>query len=167
MSSTLTRIDLGGDALSVTDWKEKEYNMITSNNSRLFGLSRFGAMKGSRFGCVVTTAPEGTFKGYSTVFSPFDPRLDWLDAKANGHLNPMAKALLHPCSTKAGRAEVHKIFLEELDKPEAQELGFAGTIAIALSRAKKQGAIIDFIVHPAITEATGKLPQEVQARMVA
>ena len=141
--------------------------MITSNKSRLFGLSRFGAMKGSRFGCVITTAPEGTFKGYSTVFSPFDPSSDWNDAYKNGRLIPMAKALLHPCSTKAGRAEVHKIFLEELDKPEAQELGFAGTVTIALSRAKKQGAIVDFIVHPTLSEATAKLPQEVQALMVA
>src|SRR5262245_49657178 len=43
-------------------WSQKgeDSNMITSNKSRLFGLSRFGAMKGSRFGCVVTTAPEGT-----------------------------------------------------------------------------------------------------------
>src|SRR5262249_21398650 len=95
-------------------------------------------------------------KGYSTVLSPFDANLDWLDASRNGQLIPMAKALLHPCLTKAGRAEVHKIFLEELDKPEAQDLGFAGTIMIVLSRAKKQGAIVDFIVHPAINEATAK-----------
>jgi len=141
--------------------------MILSNKSRLFGLSRFGALKGSRFGCVVTTAPEGTFKGYSTVLSPFDANLDWLDASRNGQLIPMAKALLHPCLTKAGRAEVHKIFLEELDKPEAQDLGFAGTIMIVLSRAKKQGAIVDFIVHPAINEATAKLPQEAQALIAA
>src|SRR5262249_23563763 len=77
----------------------------------------------------------------------------------------MAKALLHPCLTKAGRTKVHEIFLEELDKPEAQELGFAGTVTIALSRAKKQGAIVDFIVHPTISEATASLPQEVQALM--
>lgn len=141
--------------------------MIVSNNSRLFGLSRFGAMKGNRFACVVTTAPEGMFKGYSTVFSPFDPSMDWRVALTNGRLVPMAKALLHPCLTKAGRAEVHKIFLEELDKPDAQEFGFAGTVTILLSRAKKAGTIVDFIVHSLVSETAAECSQEIQEVIAA
>jgi hypothetical protein len=119
--------------------------MIISNRRHMLGFSHFGVVKGTTFGCAVCTAPEGLFKGCSTVFSAFDPNCDWLDAHHNRSTHLVAKVLLYPGLSKGQRAKVHESFLAHLDA-----LGNAGRdLATALDEvfatAKEKGLIVGSI----------------------
>lgn len=119
--------------------------MIISNRRRMFGFSYFGVVKGTTFGCAVCTAPEGLFKGCSTIFFAFDPNCDKLDEHRNRSTRLVAKVLLYPGLSKGQRAKVHKSFLTHLDA-----LGDAGRdLATALDElfatAKENGFIVNSI----------------------
>jgi hypothetical protein len=114
--------------------------MIVSNRSHMFGFSHFGVVQSMKIGCTVITAPEGLFKGYSTVFQAFDG--EWAGVP-NTKVRIVAKAFLHPSLSKRQAAEVHEAFLTELDK-RLEELGSSG-----------QGA--EAAVDEAIAEAKGEV----------
>src|SRR5262245_181244 len=99
--------------------------MVISNTAHFFGSTHHGVVNNGRFACAVSTAPEGLFKSFSSIFKAFDPKADWSDAWQRNEFMIMAKAMLHPALTKIGRAEVHKTLLESLALPEAHDLGFA------------------------------------------
>jgi hypothetical protein len=123
--------------------------MIISNRRYMLGFSHFGVVKGTTFGCAVCTAPEGLFKGCSTIFLAFDG--DWRDG--SGRL--VAKAMLHPSLSKRQRAEVHNIFLTHLDKLGNTGCDLAAAIDELFATAKKEGVIVDSLnqAHTANQEA--------------
>jgi len=114
--------------------------MIVSNRSRMFGFGHFGVVQSTKIGCAVITAPEGLFKGYSTVFQAFEG--EWAGVP-NTKMRIVAKAHLHPSLSKRQAAEAHEAFLTGLDKRLA-ELGSSG-----------QGA--EVAVDEAIAEAEGEI----------
>jgi tetratricopeptide (TPR) repeat protein len=116
--------------------------MIVSNRRHYFGLSHFGVVKGPTFGCAVCTAPEGLFKGCSTVFLAFEGD-EWNAEKSNRQLVP--KAMLNPSFSKEQRAGVHNNFLEHLDKCGNNGFDLAGAIDEVLATARNMGVVIDFI----------------------
>jgi hypothetical protein len=85
--------------------------MIVSNRSHQFGLSHFGVVKCPTFQCTVCTAPEGMFKGSSTIFKAFDGD-EWNHSK---NLVTVAKALLLPTMSKKKRTLIHRSLLNHLD----------------------------------------------------
>lgn len=129
--------------------------MIVSNHRRMFGFGHFGVVKNPAFGCAVSTAPEGLFKGYSTVFLAFEG--EWAGVPKT-KTRIIAKAFLHPRFSKKQAAEVHDAFLKRLD-----ELGSSGrpgpfqpladAIDEALTKATEEGVIVDSVTERALQVA--------------
>ena len=114
--------------------------MIVSNRKHMFGFSSFGVVQGATFGCVVITAPEGLFKGCSTVFLSFEG--EWSEA-ANKRL--VAKAILNPSLSRKERAGIHDTFLNHLDTLENSGIDLASAIDQVFAAAKKGGAVVDSV----------------------
>jgi hypothetical protein len=127
--------------------------MIVSNRRHMLGFSHFGVVKGTKFGCAVITAPEGLFKGCSTLFQAFDSDC-WVDAKS-GRL--VAKAMLHPSLSKRQRAEIHDAFLTHLDVLGNADRDLATAIDEVFAVAKEKGFVVDS-VNQAHTLAQGRDP---------
>lgn len=128
--------------------------MIVSNNSRLFGLSHVGVVKCPTFGCMVCTAPDGMFKGCSTIFHAFDGD-EW---NHSPHLVLVARALLHPTLPKKERATVHGIFLQHLDHCGNKGYELDNALDEVFAVAKDRGAIVESInkAHELWTNAEAK-----------
>jgi hypothetical protein len=126
--------------------------MSTTSNVRLFGLSNYGVVQGTRFACGVSIAPEGMFKGYSLIVSYFDPKLTWQQAYESKQLKHWAKALLHPTITKAGCKSLCDLLVQHLDDPDGQSLGFALAVYANFMIYKGEGIIVDFILHPIVQQ---------------
>jgi hypothetical protein len=134
----------------------KDRTMATTSNVRLFGLSNYGVVQGTRFACGVSIAPEGLFKGYSLVVSYFDPKLTWQQAYESGQLKHWTKALLHPTMTKAGRKHICDTLVQQLDTPDGQELGFALAVYVNFMILKEEGLVVDFMLHPVVQQLVDK-----------
>jgi hypothetical protein len=115
--------------------------MIVSNNSRMFGLTHFGVVKCATFSCTVCTAPDGMFKGCSTIFNAFDGDV-W---NHSPHRVLVARALLHPTLPKKMRETVHRMFLEHLDDCGNRGCDLAKALDEVFTNAKSSGAIVDSI----------------------
>ena len=124
--------------------------MIVLNNRRITG--QLGVVKSEYWACVVSTAPEGLFKGFSSCFSYFDPKLDWNDAYRTGQLHLSAKAILHPSLSKAGRIGIHTLFLEELDRVGKLGFSFAYTLTRVVMQARHAGAVVDHVFDPVLSD---------------
>jgi hypothetical protein len=114
--------------------------MIVSNRTHMLGFSHFGVVQGSAFGCAVITAPEGIFKGYSTVFQAFEG--EWATAD-NKQL--VAKAMLNPSLSKKQRAKVHDAFLTHLDALGNSGVDLPTAIDELFVVAKERKFIVDSI----------------------
>jgi len=137
---------------------------VLSNNSRLLGLSRYGVMKGPRFACGISLAPEGMFKGYSIVVSTFPIQLSWNEAYHANQLVLVAKALLHPRLSKEGREIVLGGLLQQLDAEEGQNLGLACALYVNFVALKEEGAVLEFILSPMAQQIVEKALQESQSQ---
>lgn len=114
--------------------------MIVSNRRHMLGFSHFGVVQGSAFGCAVITAPEGIFKGCSTVFQAFEG--EWAAAE-NKQL--VAKAMLNPSLSKKQRARVHDAFLTHLDALGNSGVDLPRAIDELFAVAKEKKFIVDSI----------------------
>jgi hypothetical protein len=114
--------------------------MIVSNRRHMLGFSHFGVVQSARFGCAVITAPEGLFKGCSTVFQAFDG--EWANAK---NKRIIAKAILNPSLSKKQRAAVHDTFLTELDRLGNSGVDLAMSIDELFAASKEGKFIVDSI----------------------
>lgn len=130
--------------------------MIVSNRRHMFGLSYFGVVKGTTFGCAVCTAPEGIFKGCSTVFMAFDGD-KWSDPTKR---RLVAKAMLNPSLSKEQRAGVHDALLTHLDELGNSGADLASAIDEVLAAAKASGVVIDTIsqAHATVSDDLFKNP---------
>ena len=115
--------------------------MIVSNRSRMFGFSHFGVVRSSTFGCAVITAPEGLFKGCSTVFQAFEGE-DWAGARDR---RLIAKAMLYPSLSKKDVATAHDAFLKRLDELGSSGCDLAAVIDHLIAEAKETGLVVDFV----------------------
>jgi hypothetical protein len=115
--------------------------VIVSNNSRMFGLSHVGVVKSPTFSCVACTAPDGMFKGCSTIFQAFDGD-EWNHSK---NLVLVARALLHPTLSKKARALVHRTFVDQLDVCGLKGYDLAKAIDEVFEMGRVGGAIVDSI----------------------
>jgi hypothetical protein len=125
--------------------------MIISNKARMLG-TRYAVVKNKMFAFGISLAPEGLFKGWSILLAGFDPDVDWQAAYEKGRLMPMAKFILHPSLTKAGRALAFDLVVEHLGAEDAETFGFVPVIAVLLERGKKHNMIIDSVVHPELQQ---------------
>jgi hypothetical protein len=114
--------------------------MIVSNRTHLLGFSHFGVVQGSAFGCAVITAPEGIFKGCSTVFQAFEG--EWPTAE-NKQL--VAKAMLNPSLSKKLRGKVHNAFLTHLDVLGNSGVDLPSAIDELFAVAKERKFIVESI----------------------
>jgi hypothetical protein len=103
-------------------------------------------------------APEGLFKGYSIAVSTFAHDLDWNTAFKRGELVVVAKAMLNPTLSKFGRQFVHKGLIDELDKPEAQNLGLALALFANLAGMKRNNAVVDYLLHSELQKVVDENP---------
>jgi hypothetical protein len=117
-----------------------------------------GVVKTDKFGCMVSIAPEGLFKGWSAVISIFDPAMEWSTAARTRCVNVIAKALLHPQLTKIGRAAVLDALLDALNDvaetpAEERPLSPGSVLQLVLSRLNSStcnNVVIDFKIDPAL-----------------
>jgi|GEM_PF-903018 hypothetical protein len=115
--------------------------MIVSNRSHHFGLSHVGVVKGTTFGCMVCTAPDGLFKGCSTLFTEFDG--DKWNLSKNQRV--VARAILNPRLSKKERTDVHDQFLKQLNFSEGRGLELATAIEASLTMAREAGVVVEYI----------------------
>jgi hypothetical protein len=126
--------------LAGTSWAVGRDAMIISSRRHMFGFSHFGVVQGSAFGCAVVTAPEGIFKGCSTVFQAFEG--EWATA---GNKQLVAKAMLNPSLSKKLRAKVHEAFLTHLDALGNSGVDLPSAIDELFTVAKERKFIVDSI----------------------
>jgi hypothetical protein len=100
------------------------------------------------FRCAVSTAPEGIFKGYTTVIMTFDGQ--WGNQK---NKQPVAKAFLNARLSKAQRAEVHKTILAHLDAFGENGIGLAETIDDIFENATRRKLIVDSMKSPLLASS--------------
>src|SRR5262249_47181777 len=127
-----------------------------SNNSRLLGISRYGVLKGIRFACGMSLAPEGMFKGYSIAVSWFPGELSWNEAYQSNKLRLTAKVILHPQLSKEGRETVFGALLQAIDAEDAQNLGLACALYINFCWMKDRGFALDWIFDSAAQDIINK-----------
>jgi hypothetical protein len=116
--------------------------VITSNRKYPFG-AQVSVVETKAFRCAVSTAPEGIFKGYSTVIMTFDGQ--WGNQK---NKQTVAKAFLNARLSKAQRAEVHKTILDHLDAFGEKGVGLAETIDDIFENATRRKLIVDSMKSP-------------------
>lgn len=121
--------------------------MITSDRKYPFG-SRVSVVETKAFRCAVSTAPEGIFKGYTTVIMTFDGQ--WGNQK---NKQPVAKAFLNARLSKAQRAEVHKTILAHLDAFGENGIGLAETIDDIFENATRRKLIVDSMKSPLLASS--------------
>jgi hypothetical protein len=115
--------------------------MIVSNRAHMLGFSHFGVVQAKADGCSIITAPEGLFKGYSTVFQTFEG--EWASAK-NKQL--VAKAMLNPSLSRKRRAGVHRTFLDHLETVmSTSSITLGAAIDEVIATARRGGAVIDSV----------------------
>src|SRR5262249_15751654 len=107
------------------------------------------------------------FKGHSIRISIFDPGLTWKEAFQKNQLHPAAIPTLHPRLTKAQRTWLHDRLVKYLDESEAQAMSLPLTIVINLETMKKEGHVIDYVLHPVMQQAINDALQEKQASNAA
>lgn len=139
----------------------KGERMIISNRRHMFGFSHFGVVQVSTFGCAVITAPEGLFKGCSTIFQAFEG--DWANAEGK---RLVAKAMLYPGLSKKQRAEVHDAFLIHLDMLGNIGLDLTAAINEVFATAKEKGFVVDSVNQADASEGARELdPSEAAKAM--
>jgi hypothetical protein len=74
--------------------------MIKSNRTYLFGMAIVSTIPYTKGDFLISTAPEGFFKGYAKVISL---------KLATGEHHVIAKAMLSPLLSKDARWEVHSL----------------------------------------------------------
>lgn len=83
---------------------------------------------------LISTAPEGFFKGYSTVIS----------FKAASGQHVIAKAMLNPALTSKVRREIHSLLAEHFDALLSTGIDAMSAVREVLSAAKTANSVVDF-----------------------
>lgn len=141
--------------------------MSVITKPQFFGLTNFAIVQGTKFACEVSTAPAGLFKGYTMRVSVFDPSLDWKEAFEKRQLLPAAMVTLHPGLTKAQRTWLHDRFARYLDEADAEGFGFCLSLVINLDAMKKEGHVIDYMLHPFVQQAIDEGMRDAQTSNAA
>lgn len=106
----------------------------------MLGVGQVGVVQNDSFRCVVSTAPEGFFRGFSTVIQTFEGV--W-GSQRNQQI--VAKAMLHLSMSKNQRVEVHGAFLAHLDILGDKGIALGSAINDTFSAAKERKLIVDFL----------------------
>lgn len=94
-------------------------------------------VKNRSFRCAVSTAPEGLFKGYSTLVITFDG--EW---GAQTNLEVVAKAVLRPGMSTRQWTQFHTAVLQDLDALGSDGTDLAGAIDSVFAKAEEGGLIV-------------------------
>jgi hypothetical protein len=134
--------------------------MIISNRRHMFGFGNYGVVRGTTFGCAVSTASEGFLKGYSTVFLAFEDEGPNLKNK-----RLVAKALLNPSLSRKQKTGIHDTFLTHLDTLESAGIDLAAAIDEVLNSAKNRHAVVNSIneARPPVNEGAGNITDAIDA----
>src|SRR5262245_48545067 len=106
----------------------------------MFGIGLVGVIQNDSFRCAVSTAPEGFFKGYSTVIQTFEG--EWVSQR---NRRIVAKAMLRSKLSRRQRAEIHGASLTHLDILGGRWINLRDAIDEVFSEAKKRNLIVDFL----------------------
>src|SRR5215831_20747994 len=106
----------------------------------MFGIGLVGVTQNDSFRCAVSTAPEGFFKGYSTVIQTFEG--EWVSQR---NRRIVAKATLRPNLSRRQRAEIHGAILTHLDVLGGNGINLRDAIDEVFSAAKARRLIVDFV----------------------
>lgn len=119
--------------------------MIVSNRRHMFGVSQVGVIQNDSFRCVVSTAPEGFFKGYSILIQTFEG--NW-GSQRNQQV--VAKAMLYPKMSRIQRAAAQAEILTQLDVLGSKGVALGNAIDEVFSEAMERNVIVDFLnpAHP-------------------
>jgi hypothetical protein len=100
----------------------------------------------------VCTAPEGLLKGSSTIFHIFEGN-EWWNAPTS-KLRPIAKVWLSPTLSKAQRAEVHALILNQLDAGMFLDDNVDKAVSETVKSMERQGVAVHSTFAPPDTPLT-------------